>query len=75
MHAEEAHIGSLLFLEGKHGPGPVGEVVQHLTRVHVPNNTNINSLSTKTIYQLFKRRCHEFFDLWLFFIKQSYLGP
>ena len=40
MHAEKADVGSLLLLEGKHGPRPVGEVVQHLSGIHVPAPRN-----------------------------------
>ena len=38
MHAKEADIHAILFLEGKHGSGSVGEVVHHLARVHVSRN-------------------------------------
>ena len=36
MHPEEADVDAVLLLEGEHGAGPVREVVQHLTRLHVP---------------------------------------
>ena len=36
MHAEEADVHPVLLLEGEHGPRPVGEVVQHVTGVDIP---------------------------------------
>ena len=36
VHPEKADVHAVLLLEGKHGAGPVGEVVQHLSSVNVP---------------------------------------
>ena len=39
VHAEEADVHTVLLLEGKHGPGAVGEVVRHLASVNVPRKS------------------------------------
>ena len=46
VHSEEADVDSVLLLEGEHGARPIGEVVQHVTSVHVPGK---GILSTSTL--------------------------
>ena len=45
VHSEEADVNPVLLLEGEHSARSIGEVVQHVTSVHVPGE---NILSTST---------------------------
>ena len=41
MHPEETDVHPVLLLEGKHGSGTVGEIVQHLSRVHISGEAKL----------------------------------
>ena len=70
MHTKEAHVHSILLLEGKHGSGSVGEVIHHITSVNISKQVVLKYFSELWKYFLviliFLPLFHPRLDLHLF---------
>ena len=45
VHPKEADVNSILLLEGEHSTRAIGEVVQHVTSVHIPGKRILSTLT------------------------------